>query len=306
MRPQSSGFRGVLRSAVSTAAWFLLGLWTATARAGEPDRPGHSSSSIGSPEATSTLASAATPADTVAAADSSLAAQLAERLPSLLVGENLVFSVRYGKIRAGEATLSIAKLDRTEGAPSFHLVSTAASNAVMDQVYPVRDRLESWLDADSLFSRRFEKHLREGKYRQDQVVRFDQTVGRATYHDGKTFDIPRGSVDVIAAFYKVRTMPLEPGAEFFLDSHTDKKTYAIKVKVTGRETVETPAGKFSCLVVEPRLRSGAFFKGDGKLTIWLTDDERRIPVQMKSKIPVGSISVLLERMERPELRASAN
>lgn len=69
--------------------------------------------------------------------------------------------------------------------------------------------------------------------------------------------------------------------------------------VRGREKVETPAGTFDCLVVEPTLRSGAFFKNEGKLTIWLTDDDRRMPVLMRSKLPIGAISVELTEYQRP-------
>ncbi len=227
------------------------------------------------------------------------------RHSSILIGEQLVFSVRYGKIPAGEATLSIVDQNFVDGHPCLHVVSTARSSSVFDKVYPVRDRYESYMDVDSLYSRHFEKHLREGRYKADQVVRMDQEAGRARYHDGREFEIPHGTFDVLSAFYRVRTMELKEGSEFFLDSHADRKNYPMKVSVIGKERVETPVGTFDCFVLEPRLRSGAFFKGEGKLTIWLTDDERRIPVQMKSKIPIGSISVVLTSMTRPDAPPSS-
>ncbi|MBK8231455.1 MAG: DUF3108 domain-containing protein [Candidatus Eisenbacteria bacterium] len=239
-----------------------------------------------------------------AAIPDTAAADRPGRNPAIVVGERLVFSVRYGKIPAGEATLSIVDRTTVDGHDCFHVVSTASSSAVFDKVYPVRDRYESYMDVDSLWSRHFEKHLREGRYKADQVVRLDQEAGIARYHDGREFPIPRGTYDVLSAFYIVRTMSLEDGAEFLLDSHADRKNYPIKVSVEKRERVETPAGTFDCIVVEPTLRSGAFFKHEGRLTIWLTDDERRIPVQMKSKIPVGSISVVLTELIRPEPEAA--
>lgn len=238
-------------------------------------------------------------------ADESTIAALSDSLPgrhsAIRVGELLTFSVRYGKIPAGEATLAIADSATVDGHLCFHVISTASSSSVFDKVYPVRDRYESFMDVDSLWSRHFEKHLREGRYKADQVVRLDQEEGKARYHNGREFDIPRGTYDVLSAFYRVRTMPLAPGEVFFLDSHADRNNYAIKVNVVGRERIETPAGEFDCLVVEPWLRSGAFFKSEGRLTIWLTDDERRIPVQMRSKIPIGSISCVLTRAARPDM-----
>ena len=81
--------------------------------------------------------------------------------------------------------------------------------------------------------------------------------------------------------------------EILLESHADRKNYPLNVIVHGREEVDTPAGKFQCLVVEPMLRTPGLFKHEGKLTIWLTDDERRMPVLMKSKVAIGSITVIL-------------
>lgn len=299
----SVAFSRVVSAPIVAAAMFLIASQVdAPASRAESPPPGQLT------DATITPANVAAPGGESIAVDSTGSNAVAGlsvdprspgRHPSILIGEQLVFSVRYGKIPAGEATLSIVDQNFVDGHPCYHIVSTAKSSSVFDKVYTVRDRYESYMDVDSLFSRHFEKHLREGRYKADQVVRMDQELGRARYHDGKEFDIPHGTYDVLSAFYRVRTMDLTEGAEFYLDSHADRKNYAIKVNVIGKERVETPVGTFDCLVVEPRLRSGAFFKSEGKLTIWLTDDERRIPVQMKSKIPIGSISVVLTSMTRP-------
>lgn len=220
--------------------------------------------------------------------------------PALVVGEKLTFSIRYGKIPAGEATLEIAGVGSVRGIRAWQLRATAASSAVFDKVYPVRDRWESWIDLDSLWCLRFEKSLREGRYRKDLALEMDQEKGEATYHDGRVVPIPHGTYDVIGAFYYVRAVPLVEGAKFLLDSHENRKNYPLEVSVVGKEDVVTEMGTFRCWVVEPKLASGAFFKNEGQLTLWLTDDERRIPVQMRSKIPVGAITAVLTKMERPE------
>jgi len=68
------------------------------------------------------------------------------------------------------------------------------------------------------------------------------------------------------------------------------------VKVHGREKVEVPAGKFDCVVVEPILKSEGVFKSKGSILVYLSDDARRIPVMVKSKIPVGAVTVSLTDM----------
>jgi hypothetical protein len=71
----------------------------------------------------------------------------------------------------------------------------------------------------------------------------------------------------------------------------------MEVRVLGRQKVKTPAGTFSCVAIEPVLKAGGIFKNKGRLVIWLTDDERRMPVLMKSKVAVGSISVVLQEVK---------
>jgi hypothetical protein len=207
--------------------------------------------------------------------------------PSIQVGEDLQFEVKWGVVPAGTATMRIVSAESFEDTPCLRVIATASSNQVFDKIYPVRDHFESFMDVTDLRSRAFKKHLREGTFRRDQIVRKDHEAGKAYYHDGEASEMVPGSHDVLSAFYAVRTLPLEQGREFYLNSHTDRKNYPIKVTVLGRERVEVPAGIFDCVVVEPTLRSGDFIKNEGSLKIWLTDDERRIPVQMKSKIPVG-------------------
>lgn len=212
---------------------------------------------------------------------------------AIRVGERLTFSVRYGFIRAGEASLEIEGIESINDHPCYHVVSRAKSNSFFDRVFRVRDTVESWMDADFLFSRRFHKKLREGGYRNETIVQMDQENRLAVYQDGGIFEFPAGAHDPLSAFYYVRTLELEPGMRISLESHADRKNYPLEVTVHGREEVDTPAGKFQCLVLEPTLRSPGLFKHEGKLTIWLTDDDRRMPVLMKSKVAIGSISVIL-------------
>ncbi len=222
------------------------------------------------------------------------------RNPAIVPGERLEFSVGWGPVRAGTAVMEIQGIRRFEGRLAYHVVSTAVSNAVLDRIYPVRDRLVSLMDVNDLTTLYFEKHLREGRYRADQSVRFDHERGVAVYQDGDEVELESAAYDVLAAFYRVRTMPLETGAEFFLHSFDNKKSYSIRVRVTGRERVTVPAGTFDCLVIEPTLKSGALFKHEGRLNVWITDDERRMPVLMRSRLTLGSVSVELTEFHRPQ------
>jgi hypothetical protein len=153
------------------------------------------------------------------------------------------------------------------------------------------------MDKNGLFSWRFEKHLREGKYRADQYVEFDH-INRIAVTNGKdTLRIPPCVQDILTAFYYVRTLPMEVGKSLFVDNQADRKLYPLEIKIHRKERIKVKAGTFDCVVIEPVLRSDAIFKQRGRLTVWMTDDHRRIPVQMKSKILVGSITAELKKME---------
>ncbi len=212
------------------------------------------------------------------------------------IGEYFQFSIDWSGLNGGNALMQVQNMQTVEGHRAWRIVTKAESNSFVSKFYKVRDRAESFVDAESLFSRRFEKHLREGSYRKDLEVRFDQASGKAVYENGKAFDVPPRVQDVLSAFYYVRTCPLPDGASIAIPTHDNEKSYDMVVKVLRRERVEVPAGKFDCVVVEPMLKSEGIFKAKGEMLVWLSDDERRIPVQVKSKVPIGSISVTLTDM----------
>ncbi|UCE06307.1 MAG: DUF3108 domain-containing protein [bacterium] len=213
------------------------------------------------------------------------------------VGEKLTFVIRYGPVVAGSSTMSIPAVTNIKGNKSYKIVTEARSSAFFSTFYKVRDRVESYVDQDGLFSWRFEKHLREGKYRADQLVEYDHVNGWAVSNKKDTMKIPPCVQDILSSFYYVRTQELEVGRSLFIDNHADNKLYPLEIKVHKKERIKIRAGEFDCLVVEPILRATGLFKSKGRLLVWLTDDERKIPVQMKSKIFIGYITAELKEME---------
>ncbi len=209
-------------------------------------------------------------------------------------GESLRFSIEYGPVKAGTAWLEVLPMEEYKGRSCFHIVSRAESNDFMSSIYKVRDRIDSLVDSGGLFSLRYRKHLSEGTYHKDYDVLFDPAKGEARYSNGSSFDTKPWPKDGLAAFYFVRALPLVVGQDIVVSSHSDESSEDIVVKVLKKERIDVPAGTFDCIVIEPVSRSGSIFKNSGRLTIWVTDDARRMPVLMKSKIPVGSIDAVLQ------------
>lgn len=216
------------------------------------------------------------------------------------LGEYLEFSVGYGIVKAGSATMQVRELITERGRPAYRIMTTATSNSFFDSFYPVRDTMRSHLDLVGLFSWRYEKHMREGDYRKDQVVDFHQDQGFAV--DGTdTIPIPPYAQDVLSALYYVRTQKLEVGKSLRVPNMTDRTNYDLEVRVLARETISTPAGEFTCLKVEPLLQAAGIFKHEGRVTVWMTDDRLHMPVLMKSKLVVGAIHAELSAYRLGEL-----
>ncbi len=212
-------------------------------------------------------------------------------------GESLRFSVQYGFIHAGSAWLEVPEIVDWNGRPSYRLVARAESNGFFSKMYKVRNRIESLWDVDTRHSWRYFEDRHEGKFHANDTIRFEGSPLQAHYKNGQSYDLVGPVQDALSSFYYFRTQPLAVGGSITFDYHASRKTAPLEVKVLGRQKIKTPAGKFDCLVIEPILKAGGIFKNKGRLVIWLTDDERRMPVMMKSKVLIGSISVILQEVK---------
>ncbi|MBM4159577.1 MAG: DUF3108 domain-containing protein [Ignavibacteria bacterium] len=211
------------------------------------------------------------------------------------VGERLVFDVGYGFFVAGEAVMSIPRTDTLFGRPCYEVVFTVNSTPTFSWIYRVEDRYETYLDVSGVFPWKFVQKVREGRYKRDFSAVFDQ-VNNIAYAEGKQYPIPPYVHDVVSAFYYVRTLDYtssRPGEKIMLQNFYKDTTYTLAVKFLGRQRVEVDAGTFDCIIVEPLIKEGGLFKSEGRVLIWLTDDERKIPVKVSTKVIIGSIDAEL-------------
>jgi hypothetical protein len=163
--------------------------------------------------------------------------------------------------------------------------------------FEVEDSVFSLMDVETLHTRHFEKHLREGNQQRDDVVVFDQERHTATYSDGSVIEVPVEVQDVLSSLYFLRTRELDVGDTVVIQNHSDKKNYALEIRILRSETANVPAGKFECLVVEPILKASGLFQHQGRLTVWLTRDARHLPVMMKGRIIIGSVDAVLTEIK---------
>lgn len=210
-------------------------------------------------------------------------------------GEELVYAVKFGPIRAGTATLSVVGTEWANGGRCYRLRSTVRSSGFFSQFFHVDDLTESWMDIEELFSRRYVRIVNEGSYHRHDAVQIDQDRNLAFYFPkGDSLPVEPRTQDVLSVLYYARGLPLDVGESVVIPGHVDRKNTPVEIRVLKREQVKVPAGIFQCGVVEPILKAPGLFKHEGRITLWVSDDERRIPVIVKTKVKVGSITAVLE------------
>lgn len=214
------------------------------------------------------------------------------------IPERLEFELSYSGITAGNAVQEVTQ----EGAEN-HIVSTARSANWLRFFFPVDDRIESYLISGTPplyigIPRLYRERKHEGKTITSREAHFDRQRLKVTTTDHrkkseKTLAITKRTYDSLSSFFYFRTIPLQVGTSYFIDIYDCSKLWNTEVKVLRREEITTPLGRFKTIVIHPLLKSEGIFARTGDMFIWLTDDDRRIPVQMKSKVIVGSITATL-------------
>ena len=227
-------------------------------------------------------------------------------IPSVIpfsIGEKMVYHVSFGAVPAGKAKLEVMDTVLVDSQWAWRVQSSARSAKGFDWVFKVRDTITTWIDTDSIYSHRFQKRLMEGFYKDEKLVKFELADSLARWWDeGKEKDpkkVEPRVQDVLSAGYRTRTFDLNVGDTISIRTHDVKKTYDLLVFVLARDTIQTLAGEFDCFVCEPVLKSGGLSQKERKahVYVWVTADERRIPVVMSSKVSFGSFTVELEEYE---------
>jgi hypothetical protein len=210
-------------------------------------------------------------------------------------GERLVFDVSYGFVTAGEAVMEIPGIDSIGGRKCYRVEFRVNSLPSFSWIYRVEDRYLTFIDVETIAPLRFEQHIREGSFRRDFIADFDQVNHVARTTEGE-FPIPPYVHDIMSAFYFARTIDfsaMKTGELVVLQNFYKDKSYELGVKLLGRQELEVAAGTFNTVVVEPLVKEGGLFKSEGRIVIWLTDDERKIPIRVNTKVVIGSIDTEL-------------
>lgn len=204
-------------------------------------------------------------------------------------GETLDYELTWLGMSGGAARMTIAPL----GTAEIRMTSIARSSSGFSRIYKVRDEIETVVSRAGFSTLRYHKKFQEGSRRKDETSVIANGVAT---RKGKQRAVPTPVFDPLSMIYYLRMVNLGAGPQRFT-VYADGKTYAVDVAIARRETITVPAGRFRTVVVEPKMQAGGLFRDeDSKLTIWLSDDERRLPVRIRSEVKIGAITAALRRV----------
>lgn len=212
-------------------------------------------------------------------------------------GEKLTYRVHYGIINAGVAELTATKINY-KGKPHYRVVGTGKSTGVVNTFFKVNDIYESYIDEATGLPSFYVRNISEGGYKRHFETTFNHQNRSLVLHnklknESKNFNnIVQGVQDMLSAFYHLRSLDsskLKVGSQVKLNIWIDDEVYPFVLKVVGTGVKRTKFGKIECLKIVPSVQSGRVFKDKEGVTLWVTNDQNHIPVELEAKLLVGSL-----------------
>lgn len=205
-------------------------------------------------------------------------------------GETLDYNLTWLKVTGGTARMTMRP--GGEKGELFHITSVAKSSPRFSRFFRVRDEIETTVTRKDFSTVRYVKKLDEDGDTIQEVTVVENGVATRTRKKVKKVSVPHPIFDPISVIYYLRTVDLAAGKSHELTLIADGKIYVVHVRVVRRETIVTPAGRFATVMVEPQMTSGGVPRGE-RMFIWYSDDERRLPVRIRSEIKIGAVTATL-------------
>ncbi|MEQ9438362.1 MAG: DUF3108 domain-containing protein [Cyclobacteriaceae bacterium] len=227
-------------------------------------------------------------------------------------GEVLKYRVHYGLINAAEAVMKVHDTHYdVHGRPCYKIDVFGNTTGLADVLYSVRDNWGAYIDTASILPLRSYRYIEEGKYRKNEMVDFDHVNDVATVLklDKKTrkikakemFTVPDNVLDIVGGYYFLRTLDYKNykvGETIELEGFFADEVYKIKIKIIGKELLNTKIGDINSIIVAPILPENSFFEdGNDPVQVWISDDRNKVPLKVKAKLAIGAIEVDIKEIE---------
>ncbi len=217
---------------------------------------------------------------------------LIQRFP---VGETLVYDGRFGFIQVGQAAMQVVSVDTIRAVPTLHLAFIIQGGTFF---YRMNDRWDSWVGLSDFASRRYKTDQDEGgRQRYNAYEIFPDSGFYRQAGVDSAIATSKDPLDDTAFFYFVRTVPLEVGQRYEFDRYFRPDRNPVVLEVLARDTIDVPAGRFPTVVIKPTIKGRGILADASEPRMWLSDDDRRVMVQLKTRFPFGTITFRLKSIE---------
>lgn len=221
----------------------------------------------------------------------------AARKVAFQAGEVLNYEISYGFAKGAEAKFGVRDTV-LDGVPVNHFWVAGWTTGLLDMLYPVYDVYRSYALKDSDMPLVAIRDVREQKYVDYKEDRYDWTSRSDSLllvrENGEQHVLPRGTMDLVSVFFYVRNRlsntELHVGDEIAIPTFFNGEFYPLKIQYKGEEVVKTKFGRLRCYKFVPLVKVGDLFKSQDALMVWLTADENHIPVRVRFKLFLGSLS----------------
>ena len=208
------------------------------------------------------------------------------------VGERLEYDVRFGRLHVGSGSMEVADVQEVRGRSTWHTIFQVRGGTFF---YRVNDQYESWIDRHTGNSLRFKQDLNEGRRDVERMFEiFPDSARFVENGEDSTQASVRNPLDDGSFLYFLRTIPLAVGETYTFERYFRPDRNPVTIKVLRKERIEVPAGEFDAIVVQPIISTKGIFSENGHAEVWLSDDENRIMLQMKSGLSFGSLNLYLK------------
>ena len=206
------------------------------------------------------------------------------------VGEHLVYDAKFGAIKVGTARMVVSEIDTLRGREAWHTTFRVSGGTFF---YKLDDRYESWFDTRTFASLRHVQDVDQGSYERTRTFEIFPDRRMYTENDSEERESVAEPLDDGSFLYFIRTIPFSVGQTYNFNRYFRPDRNPVTIRVLRKERVKVPAGTFDCVVIQPIIKSRGIFSEGGEAELWITDDDKRIMVQMKSKLKIGSLNLYL-------------
>jgi hypothetical protein len=221
--------------------------------------------------------------------------------------ESLSYLIEWRLFNAGRAKIDLTSLPPSR--PGYEVKLRLESSGIVSKLFKVEDDYDSSMNA-GYCAVAAQMQIHEGNRMREARVTFDPEAKKVSYLERdktknnavilqKETDIPPCVHDVVGGLFFIRTLNLEPGQSAQIPVSDGKKMVMVKVEAQAREDLKIPLGTFKTIRYEVGLFNGALYQRSAHVNLWLTDDRRRLPVQIKVRMTftVGTITMTLDKHE---------